>query len=79
MTEIIRQKFIQNDHLMDRLMKDEHDKYYEMTVDQLWATGQRLTTEANEIDPSHFTGKNRTGEILSSLKLEFRESRRKEN
>lgn len=52
-------------------MKDTHDKFYEMTTDRYWATGQRLTADATEIDPSQFTGKNRMGEILTSLKREL--------
>lgn len=72
MTEIIRQKFLQNQHLMDKLKNDAHEKYYEMTTDQFWATGQRLPADdAVELDPTQFTGKNRTGEILSSLKQEL--------
>lgn len=71
MQETIRQKFIQNEHLLKKLISDTHDKYYKMTTDHLWATGQRLTTDGKELDQSTFTGKNRTGEILSNLKWEF--------
>lgn len=71
MQEIIRQKFIQNDHLMMKLLRDTHEHYYEMTTDLYWATGQRLTADEKELDQSTFIGKNRTGEILSNLKREF--------
>lgn len=42
MRDIIRQKFLQNEHLMANLMNDTHEVYYEMTTDKYWATGQRL-------------------------------------
>lgn len=68
--DIMREKFKQNPHLMDRLMNSTYTDFYEMTTDKKWGTGVKIVG-SRPIDPRYFKGNNVTGHILRKLKAEF--------
>lgn len=70
MEEIMKEKFIQNPHLMERLVSSTYSDFYEMTTDRKWGTGFKIMGN-KPIDPRLFKGKNITGQILRKLKNEF--------
>lgn len=72
MEEIMREKFTQNPHLMERLTESTYSDFYEMTTDKKWGTGMKIMGN-KPIDPRLFKGKNVTGQILRKLKNQFTE------
>lgn len=71
MEELIREKFTQNPRLRELLKYDDHDNYYEMTVDRLWATGIKLKHGVKTVDRKSLKGVNRVEVILTQIKSEL--------
>lgn len=71
METLIREKFIQNKKIREKLLYDHHLYYYEMTRDKHWATGRRIAHDDQLIDSGELTGQNVVGEVITRLKEEF--------
>lgn len=68
--EIVKQKFMQNEKIYNRFVSSTHTAYYKCTTGNKWGCGSRLN--AIDLDPEKLKGKNKFGEILNSLKQEFK-------
>lgn len=71
MKEIVREKFLQNGDLMEKLIQCPSTDFYEMTLDRRWGTGVRLPHVTKEINSKAFKGNNLLGTILRDLKFEL--------
>lgn len=72
MKELIKEKFLQNARLRDKLVYDGYSDYYEMTTDKKWATGVRLPNDGKPVNKALLTGGNKTGLLVGETKLELR-------
>lgn len=70
LADIVKQKFLQNKNLLDRFVSSQHENYYECTVGSMRGCGS--TINRIDLDPELLKGKNRFGEILKYLKMEFK-------
>lgn len=71
MKEIVREKFTQNEDLLEKLIQCPSTEFYEMTLDRRWGTGVRLPHVTKEINSKAFKGDNLLGSIVRDLKIEF--------
>ena len=71
MTELIRNKFQNNENCKQWLLCSDGKKLYEGTTDKLWATGIVLA-RATEIKSGKFPGQNKLGEILEKVREELK-------
>lgn len=72
MKELIKEKFLQNERLRDKLVYDGYSSYYEMTTDKKWATGVRLSNDGKLVNKALLTGGNKTGLLVAEVKSELR-------
>lgn len=70
MKSIIKEKFLQNPHLMKKLVDSPFTKFYEMTTNLKWATGNPRVNKP--LVSTELTGENHQGIIIAQLKDEFK-------
>lgn len=69
MDELIQLKFDQNPKLKEKLMETRYKKYYEMTVDKLWATGRTIYKADKQLPTESLAGgKNLVGKSIAKVK-----------
>lgn len=69
MKAIIKEKFLQNPHLMNKLVNSPFTRFYEMTTNLKWATGNPNVNK--QLVTNDLTGENHQGKIIGQLKDEF--------
>lgn len=62
MEEIMKEKFIQNPQLMERLINSTYIDFFEMTTYKKWGTGMKIMGN-KPIDPLMLKGRNITGHL----------------
>lgn len=63
------EKFSQNAHLKERLVKSDYEQFYECTTSTKWGTGVTITSR--EIDSSTFIGENKFGKLLADIRIQL--------
>ena len=72
METAVREKFRSHPGLRTRLLGTHPSPLGELNLDPFWAIGLR-TTNPDRFNPKKWTGQNKMGELLMSLRSEFRE------
>lgn len=67
--EITKQRFTQNQLLLNKFLTDTHTDYYECSMNTKWGCGCKLDTI--DLDPEILQGRNKFGNILTDLKKEL--------
>lgn len=66
---IIKEKFLQNPHLLKKLVDSQFTSFYEMTTNLKWATGNPNVNK--QLVTKDLAGENHQGNIIRQLKDEF--------
>lgn len=76
MEKLIKEKFIQNKKIREKLIADHHDQFFEMNRDVHWGTGSCIAHDTQLIDTKELKGKNKVGLILGEIKSELSDTGR---